>query len=336
MAIQGNVALGLLWFVLGPGAAHERTASRRAALDGKLVVETVACPWVAVDWVANLLQLEVVDVLRKRRGGPPVRIRVECRGGRVAVWVSDPVTRKSLRREVPGLSRETPGRDRVLALSASQLLLASWMELVTPRAVAERRRPEVRAVEAARKLAVKVVRRSGVVPRAKRSFAFGVDVRSAAVDMAHPFPVFGGQVRFAYEPVADWRFFLAGAFYGGEAARESGRVRLIMGGAVLGVVWTWLRRGRYSLRAVLEGGLHELALTGLPASEDFEGRQFVHVVGSGSLGVGFGIRLGRWRLGLDLVASLVGPWVSGLVVGEPAVRPYGAWVGGGLSADFLF
>ena len=102
-----------------------------------------------------------------------------------------------------------------------------------------------------------------------------------------------------------------------------------------GVAWTWLRRGRYTLRTTLEGGLHELALTGQPASEDFEGKQFVHVVGSGSLGLGFGIRVGRWRLGLDLEASLVGPRVSGLVVGEAAVRPYGAWVGGGLSADFL-
>ncbi len=335
MAVQRNMALGLLWFVLVPGAAHGRETSQHVALEGKLVVGAATCPWVAVDRVANLLQLEVVDVLRKRRDGLPVRIQVECHGGRVAVWVSDPVTRKSLRREVPGLSRETPGWDRVLALSASQLLLASWMELVTPRAVAERRQPEVQVIQAARKLAVTAVRRSGVVPPARESFAFGVSVRSVAVDMAHPFPVFGALVRFAYEPVTDWRFFLAGALYGGEAARESGKVRLVMGGAVAAVAWTLLRRGRYTLRTTLEGGLHELTLTGQPASEDFEGRQFVHVVGSGSLGLGFGIRVGRWQLGLDLVASLVGPWVSGLVVGEAAVRPYGAWVGGGLSADFL-
>lgn len=62
--------------------------------------------------------------------GPDVtEVSIECEGPRVIVRVRDPLSRKSLRRSFDSTSFGERGESRLIAIAASELVLASWAEL---------------------------------------------------------------------------------------------------------------------------------------------------------------------------------------------------------------
>jgi len=86
--------------------------------------------------------------------GPEVtEVSVTCEGDRVVVLVKDPLSRKTLRRSFDPKSFGNQGQSRLIAIAASELVLASWAELAenpTPTVPAEGAPPNAATVETAR------------------------------------------------------------------------------------------------------------------------------------------------------------------------------------------
>jgi hypothetical protein len=86
--------------------------------------------------------------------GPDVtEVSIECQGPRVIVRVRDPISRKNLRRSFDSTAFGNRGESRLIAIAASELVLASWAELRSnPNPVVEPEgpKPSVEAVTTAR------------------------------------------------------------------------------------------------------------------------------------------------------------------------------------------
>jgi hypothetical protein len=88
------------------------------------------------------------------KSGPEVtEVTVTCEGEHVAVRVVDPISRKTLRRTFDPRSFGKEAQSRIIAIAASELVLASWAELAanpTPQVPAEGPAPSPAALETAR------------------------------------------------------------------------------------------------------------------------------------------------------------------------------------------
>jgi hypothetical protein len=86
--------------------------------------------------------------------GPDVTdVTIACAGERVIIRVKDPLSRKTLRRSFDPRSFGTQAASRIVAIAASELVLASWAELEsnpTPQVPAEGEPPKAEALERAR------------------------------------------------------------------------------------------------------------------------------------------------------------------------------------------
>lgn len=86
--------------------------------------------------------------------GPDVtEVSIECEGPRVIVRVRDPVSRKNLRRVFDSTSFGDRGESRLIAIAASELVLASWAELAhnpAPTVEPEGPKPSVESLTTAR------------------------------------------------------------------------------------------------------------------------------------------------------------------------------------------
>jgi hypothetical protein len=86
--------------------------------------------------------------------GPDVtEVSIECEGPRVIVRVRDPISRKSLRRSFDSTSFGERGESRLIAIAASELVLASWAELShnpAPEVEPEGPKPSVESLTTAR------------------------------------------------------------------------------------------------------------------------------------------------------------------------------------------
>jgi hypothetical protein len=86
--------------------------------------------------------------------GPDVtEVSIECAGPRVIVRVRDPISRKNVRRSFDSTSFGNRGESRLIAIAASELVLASWAELThnpTPVVEPEGPKPSVESLATAR------------------------------------------------------------------------------------------------------------------------------------------------------------------------------------------
>lgn len=312
-----------------------RTAGTRT-VGTRLQVATTACSGLDAREVHRLVTLETGVVTSRQPLASPLRVRLDCRHHWIRVTIEDPLTDKRVSRQVPAPPPSQPARARVAAVVASQLLLASWMELLTrtpPRTAASP--PSARAALAA---ARRFARKRALVPARPRARRMSLAVAGTVggVDFEHPFPLYGAHLQVGFRVHARGQVFARVILSLGRAERDAGQVDLVLGGMAVGTTWAWLRLGRVDLTASATVAGHYLHLTGLPASPDYTGNTFARIGGEADLGVGLRVRLGRFRLGLDAEAGLLFPWVTGLVVGEPAVRAYGAVVRGRLLFETLF
>jgi hypothetical protein len=98
-----------------------------------IAVEATDCPGLRAEEVERVLLLELAEVTSK--SSRTLHVRMSCGSEReVRIAVDDPVTGKELSRQVPAPAPNEPGRERALGLAASQLFLASWLELLSPEA----------------------------------------------------------------------------------------------------------------------------------------------------------------------------------------------------------
>ncbi len=107
------------------------SASPARADPKRITVDATQCADLDSERVERVLAIELAEVTT--HATRTLTVRMSCSvASMVRIAVDDPVTGKELSREVPAPAANEPGRERALGLAASQLFLASWLELLSP------------------------------------------------------------------------------------------------------------------------------------------------------------------------------------------------------------
>lgn len=116
-------------------------------------LEVEGCPTLDARSVQRIFSADL-GTATATAGGPDVtEVTISCENERVTVRVRDPISRKTLKRSFDAKSFGTQAESRVVAIAASELVLASWAELSsnpTPHVPPEGPAPSADAVETAR------------------------------------------------------------------------------------------------------------------------------------------------------------------------------------------
>lgn len=111
---------GALFFWVSVAAAAE-------PVDLAIGLGIESCPDVSQKEVARALAAELGVKVAAEAAEPITLVSARCEGTRMVLDVTDPVSRKTLRRRFDLGS--APARSRLVAIAASELVLASWAEL---------------------------------------------------------------------------------------------------------------------------------------------------------------------------------------------------------------
>jgi hypothetical protein len=133
-------------------------------------LEVEGCPTLDARSVQRIFSADL-GTSTAAEGGPDItEVTISCESERVTVRVRDPISRKTLKRSFDPKSFGTQAESRVVAIAASELVLASWAELASnpaPQVPAEGPAPSADAVETARS----VVRARSAAPSAPTTAA---------------------------------------------------------------------------------------------------------------------------------------------------------------------
>jgi hypothetical protein len=115
------------WIVLLAAAALGPRAARAQALH----VETQVDPCVPLDRdkFEYLLHIELGDEASSASGDTAATLLLQCTENLILISVQDAVTRKVVTRLVSLSNVDPSARERLMALTAAELVLASWMEV---------------------------------------------------------------------------------------------------------------------------------------------------------------------------------------------------------------
>jgi hypothetical protein len=119
----------------------------------RLVVE--ACDSLDATSITRIFAADLGTPLTTAEGADITEVNIGCEGEHVVVRVKDPLSRKSVRRSFDPKSFGNQGQSRLIAIAASELVLASWAELAespTPRVLGEGEPVAADTVETARKV----------------------------------------------------------------------------------------------------------------------------------------------------------------------------------------
>ncbi len=148
------VAVALWWTAVWPSSAR---ADQPDAQHPLVQVDIDACTGASPEEVRRLLRIELGALLvdDAPSGEIVTRAAVSCAAHTVRLRVDDPITGKSLTREVELDESDVASRSRLIALAVAELVDASWTELESnprPEVPPAGARPPPAAVEAARKV----------------------------------------------------------------------------------------------------------------------------------------------------------------------------------------
>lgn len=121
------------WIILLLVCVPLKLAAQQQASIG-VVVSIEPCVPVAEQTVRRLIALELRASLPAASldgGNSAARIELSCQESLVVVQVHDMVTGKSVTRRIDAGGMPEQGRERLVALAAVELLIASWAELAT-------------------------------------------------------------------------------------------------------------------------------------------------------------------------------------------------------------
>jgi len=315
------LTLGVGIFLLTVFAPRIASAQRP-----QLTVVLHDCGSMRQDDVARLLAIELAAVAEPGRRMPTLGVEITCAGGVVRIEVKDPLTDKRVEREIPAPPASEPGAERVVALAASQLFVASWLELLV-----EQDTPASNAPEAApaRRAARRLVQTRIAAPSPVVAVEFEADTRVR--DLSEAFWTFGGGARGGLRLSPRWTAFGQTRFEAGRAQRSIGAVDLRAFFLGAGTTLQWLRFGPLSVdaRAGLSGGWmglrgHARAGQADPGATD----SFTAEI---ALGLGPTWHAGSVDVGVDFEIGAMLRTPLGLVGGgEPDVSPGGPWAGASL------
>jgi hypothetical protein len=301
-------------------------AAARAAPAAAIDVDVAACPGVDAAEVARLLDIELAFATGPRPP-QPLAVRLDCAGPRVRIAARDPITGRPLEREVT-VGPDDPGRDRTIALLASQLFLTSWAEGFLERQPPAASPPPAPPPGRAPAAVAAAVDDRGVAPgpRAWELLASGgLRLRDLTS------PSFGERV--AIRPamrIGGARALAELAYERGTAERTAGSVGWSIASAGAGVGWRTRPRARVALDATAVASIALVEANGRGAAAGLAGRSARGWVGDAALAAGPVASFGALRVGLTVEAGWLLPAATARVAGDRDVALGGPWAGASL------
>lgn len=116
-------------------------------------LEVEGCPSLDAKSVQRIFSADLGTTTTSETGPDVTEVIITCEGNRVTVRVRDPISRKTVKRSFDPKSFGTQAESRIVAIAASELVLASWAELSAnpaPMVPPEGPPPSESAVETAR------------------------------------------------------------------------------------------------------------------------------------------------------------------------------------------
>jgi len=116
-------------------------------------LEVEGCPSLDAKSVQRIFSADLGTTATSEAGPEVTEVIISCEGNRVTVRVRDPISRKTVKRSFDPKSFGTQAESRIVAIAASELVLASWAELSAnpePMVPPEGPPPSESAVETAR------------------------------------------------------------------------------------------------------------------------------------------------------------------------------------------
>jgi hypothetical protein len=284
---------------------------------GGVEMEATGCAGLNLAETERLLAFELAIVAARAERARAPLVKITCSENLLTVRVRDPVIGRSIEQTMPAPRADEPGRERVIALAASQVLLNGWIEMVLEPAPAR---------EPAPAKAPPAVERAGAPPVLE--LGFSPSARSTIE--ARRTMLFEPRLRL---DVA-WEKFFVGAlafFDAGTASRAPGDVRVaIAGGGVgagvtlrLGSGWFW------SIGATAAAGwVHLSAAATDPA---FRATTTSGALWELALETGPRFEVERWRFGVEVGGGVTLPTVVARVDGDANVVVSGPWLRAGLA-----
>jgi hypothetical protein len=311
----GVLALVFAARFTSPGWAEART----------LDVELNQCANLNAEEISHLLELELSSAERESDtlAMPPVRL--VCQPSQIRVTVDDPVTQKTLSREIAAPSPNDPTGNRIVALAVAELFLSSWLELLLPpeRRVVKSKAPTQTVARLTR------VAKNSIEPKPIQ-WELGLD---ATLRLRHPKTPFLGYrpaLLAAFIIRERYRLLLSASLEYSRVSRTGGDVAartasLGTGAGVrlnLGERFCWDTDLLLSLVSVSANG--ESTTDGI-LEHSASGFGFDTAIKSGPM-----LRLGTLFTKLELQSGLTTPRFTARVPGDTPVQLGGWWLGLGV------
>lgn len=223
-------------------------------------LDSARCAGVTAEELQRILAAELGAAVSGEERPFSTRVQIECDVIRAKLFVHDPLSRKSLRREIELSDLDARARGRLLAIAAAELVTASWAELeVNPSPRVEPTGPlppsatisEVRGVVTQQRRAAQE-RRTRKPHRENPNVVRALAVVSTRRFIEHDGAVWGGGVRVGQDFPGYISWMADALFETGEFASGSERVSTTTG-TVAGALFLQHRWRRVTARA--GGGL---------------------------------------------------------------------------------
>lgn len=296
--------------------------ARSADAEADPRVDLTDCPGLDAREIARVLGIEIEALLARRHGMDLPPVQLTCHGSSVRVTVSDPVTGKTLARDVPAPGVDDPTRDRVIALAVSELFLSSWLELLLP--------PDTRVVPlpaaAPQVVVVTRVARRAIDPDPRR-WEIGLQGAARWRDLGRPYVGIQPSLVAGFV-FSDWlRLFVATGLEIDRAARQRGSVRSWASGLGIGA---GLRAGGNGTLFWDAGVLVSAVSVQTSGQAQTDGTAESSASGLGGEAVllaGPGLQVGCFFARLEAQGGVSFPGFAARVAGEERVQWGGPWVG---------
>jgi len=284
---------------------------------GGVAMEAAGCEGLDLAETERLLVFELAIVAARAERARAPLVKITCSENLLTVRVRDPVVGRSIEQTMPAPRADEPGRERVIALAASQVLLNGWIEMVLEPAPVP---------ESAPAKAPHTVERSGSSP----ALELGLFPSARSTIEARRTMLFEPRLRLDFA----WDRFFVGAlafFDAGTASRAPGDVRVVIaGGGVggglafpLGSHWSW------SVGATAAAGWVHLSAGATDPT--FRARTESGALWELALETGPRVDVDRWRFGIDVGGGVTLPTVVARVEGDADVVVSGPWLRAGLA-----
>ena len=109
------------------------SSAARAEVDLPIKLELGECPDLDATEVRRIATAELRAQPASNSGPDVLEIGVTCEGPRVVIRVKDPLSRKAVQRSFNLALSDPKARSRLVAIAATELVLASWAELAVGR-----------------------------------------------------------------------------------------------------------------------------------------------------------------------------------------------------------